>query len=259
MKKMAIIYLCTGEYITFWDKFYETANKFFVPDYTKRFFVFSDGIEQIKGDNVERFYQPKIGWPMDVLMKWDCICRIQDILQEYDYIALCNANMEFKDSLFFENENTDFWLTSFLDDYGKFNFERNSNSKAFIPEEKIIRKYIQTGFVVGKTEAFLKASRILRDWTSLDIENECIPVWHDESLFNAYIYMNEIESIGFFPQKDIYPEEWVKEGENPKAIFRDKNKYGGHNLLRGIDNKSMITVKQRMKKLIEKKFVIHKH
>lgn len=252
MKKMAIIYLCTGKYITFWNKFYETANEFFVPNYKKQFFVFSDCIDQINGDNVERYYQPKIGWPMDVLMKWDCICRIQDILKDYDYIALCNANMEFKQNVILEDENIDFWLTSFLDDYGNFNFERNLHSKAYIPEEKVIRKYIQTGFVVGKTEAFLKAARILRDWTSIDIKNKCIPIWHDESLFNAYIYMNKIESIEFFPQKDIYPEEWVKEGESSKAVFRDKNKYGGHNLLRGIKNKKMVAIKKRIKKMIRK-------
>jgi hypothetical protein len=235
MKSIAIIYLCTGKYRLFWEAFYKSAQSYFVPDMNKEYFVFTDQLQKIpKTDKVHLYYQPKIGWPYDVLIKWDCICRIQEQLAQFDYIALCNANMQFLKPMELTNFNKDFLLTSYITEKEKFTFETNPISQAYIKDVSRIEKYIQSGFIIGETNAFLRACRTMRDWTSLDLQNGHIPLWHDESMFNAYIYNNNITNIEFWHRGEVFPEEWVTGAEMPivKAVFRDKNKYGGHELLR---------------------------
>lgn len=237
MKSLAIVYLCTGKYQIFWKLFYQSAQEFFSTDMKKEYFVFTDNLEKIETEEkVHLYYQPKIGWPYDVLTKWDCVCRIQDQLARFDYIALCNANMQFVSKMDILDESTDFWLTSYILDKKKFTFETNPISKAYIPKTDNIENYIQSGFIVAKSAPFIQASLVMRDWTNEDLHKGHIPLWHDESMFNAYIYNNKIQNIQFWNRGEVFPEEWITDEQKNlvKAIFRDKIKYGGHEKLRGM-------------------------
>ena len=42
MKKIAINFIGTGNYLKFFPKYYETLMKYFVPECQKDFFVFTD-------------------------------------------------------------------------------------------------------------------------------------------------------------------------------------------------------------------------
>lgn len=42
MKKIAILYICTGKYDIFWEDFYKTSEKYFLNNSEKHYFVFTD-------------------------------------------------------------------------------------------------------------------------------------------------------------------------------------------------------------------------
>ena len=40
--KVAILYLCSGDYSIFWEKFFRSYEKKFLPECHKEYFVFTD-------------------------------------------------------------------------------------------------------------------------------------------------------------------------------------------------------------------------
>ena len=39
---IGILYIATGRYITFWEEFFKSAEKYFITEATKHYFVFTD-------------------------------------------------------------------------------------------------------------------------------------------------------------------------------------------------------------------------
>lgn len=234
MKSAAVIYICSGGYKIFWKEFYLSSEKFFLPEIQKRYFVFTDSKEIIEEHkkNVQTFYCSHIGWPYDVLEKWSCICRVQDLLRNFDYIVLCNANMEFISEFRIDKLNKGdltIWSTTVSDTQSSaMNHERNSKSKACIPLDAKTEFYYGSGFVFGKTEPFLKMSAVLRNWTEEDLSNGIIPTCHDESMLNAYVYHHPEINYSIIGPKEILSEEFVDKANEPWAIFRNKDRYGGN-------------------------------
>lgn len=235
MKKYAIIYICTGGYSVFWKDFYDSSEKFFLTGARKEYFVFTDAKELIqnKDDRIHSFYCGKMGWPYDTLLRWDRICAIQDLLAEYDYIVFCNANMEFLSEIpshIFEDTDFTLWSsTKDLDSADQLPLERRPESRAYIPYGTPVKKYVAGGYILGRSEPFLRMSRELRDWTAQDLQNGIIPIWHDESLENAYFYHNRNNvTVKIIGPELINMEEFVKDRKKPCAIFRNKDRYGGN-------------------------------
>lgn len=233
MKKYAVIYICTGGYNVFWKDFYGSAEKYFLTGAQKDYFVFTDDRDLIQNNKIQSFYCGKMGWPYDTLLRWDRICGIQDILIEYDYIVFCNANMEFlreMPSRIFEETDFTLWSsTKDTDSSDQLPLERRPESKAYIPYGTPVSKYVAGGFILGRSDRFLQMSRELRDWTEQDLRNNIIPVWHDESLENAYFYHHKDDlSIKIVGPELINIEEFVTNDSAPSAIFRNKDRYGGN-------------------------------
>lgn len=231
--KAAIIYLCMGSYKIFWKDFYSSAERYFLPDIEKSYFVFTEAEEllQMHVKRVYPFYQKKIGWPYDTLLRFDLITRVQDLLEQYDLIYFCNANLLFLDCLakgVIDIQRMVF-LTCLPDTISsrQFPLERNPKSKAYVPLESNCPHYIQGGFYGGPGSQFLKMSRTLRDWTVEDLRNGIIPAWHDESMLNAFLSDKEYSLL---PLGVMMPEE--RSTSNTIAIFRDKEKHGGNLALR---------------------------
>ncbi|MDO4284076.1 MAG: hypothetical protein Q4C60_01960 [Eubacteriales bacterium] len=232
--KFAIIYICTGRYSIFWDHFYQTAEQYFLPDAQKEYYVFTEDkkILEAAQRGVYPHYCKKMGWPYDVLQKWEHICGVQDLLSPYDYIVLCNANMEFlrpiSKSEFGQGEFTVWTSSKDGDESENMPFERNANSAAYIPYGTKKEKYLSSRFIVGRAGAFLQMARTLRDWTAEDLRRGVIAVWHDESMENAYFYHHPEISLHYVGPSLIAVEELMAEGETTHAIFCNKDKYGGN-------------------------------
>ena len=95
---IGILYIATGRYITFWEDFFKSAEKYFITSSTKYYFVFTDTQTPILGEDtgrVTRIYQEKLGWPYDTLMRFDIFLKAEKELEQMDYIFFFNANMKF--------------------------------------------------------------------------------------------------------------------------------------------------------------------
>jgi len=230
--KIAIFTISLGKYDIFFEEFYNTINKFFLPNHEKTFYIFSDK-ELPKKDNLKVFYQEKMGWPKDTMMRFHLINKIKNELIENEYMFFFNINMlainEIGDEVLPKEKNDYLMGCMHPIHYNwpidKVPYERNTNSTCYIPYREG-KMYYQGCFNGGRTKEFLEMSEVLEKNIDKDISNNIIPIWHDESMLNWYYSKKNPLTLTF---KYISPEGMLTD---PIMIQRDKMKLGGHNYLR---------------------------
>lgn len=242
--RVAILYIATGRYITFWDLFYRSCEEKFLVDCEKEYFLFTDDEEILIEKSVTKVKQKKIGWPFDTLYRFDFFLSIEKELEKFDYIFYINANTEIlkkiclrdivriQKRLIFAPQPHLFHLSK-----KNFPYERNTRSKAFIPHGKG-EFYVTGAFNGGKSKNYLEMCKILSNNIKNDLENNIIAIWHDESHINRYCIDN-IDDIKILdPYFSKGESEWWKDS---KICFLDKThyRYGGHDYLRGITDKKI--------------------
>ena len=238
-KKVAILYICTGKYVIFWKDFYKSFSRHFLPSYEKHYFVFTDSNDAslLESSNIHMVYQEKLGWPYDTLFRFRMFHSIDDQLSEFDYIFFFNANMiclQGIDDRILPNDQEQLVVVKhpgFFDkDRSLFTYETNPQSLAYIPDE-MGEYYFMGGFNGGIGKYYRELIKTLKENINYDLQkNKLIAIWHDESHLNRYM-------LGKSP-KILSPAYGYPEGiEIPfekKVIILDKNRFGGHNTLRGI-------------------------
>lgn len=229
-----ILTICTGKYSTFFNNFYESCEKFFLKNYKKNYFVFTDG-SLIDKENIIKIDQPKLGWPNDSMMRFKMFNTIFDRLNLDDYVYFFNINMLFVNEVneeVFPTDKHDFLMGVIHPGYHDtpsiyYPYERNSNSNFFIPYG-MGQKYYQGCFNGGRVREFFEMSIDLEKKIDDDGKNNIIPVWHDESALNWYYIDKNPLSLPF---SYAYPESYNIPSD--KFIIQiDKDKLGGKNYLR---------------------------
>lgn len=212
-KNVAILYLCIGEYDIFWNKFYQSFEKNFLPSCNKYYFVFTDSnkIDFAVNKNISKIFQYNLGWPYVSMLRWHMFLRIEKQLQDFDCIffvnanAICNLTVYEKEIL--PSKNKDLVFAAHPSFYNKprqcFEYERNPKSLAYIPynEGKV---YVQGCLFGGKPNAFLDLCKRCKHNTDLDISNNVLAVWYDESHLNKYV--SSINNYKLLSPEYIYPE-----------------------------------------------------
>ena len=95
MKKMGILYICTGPYVLFWEDFYKSFEKNFLPNTKKQYYVFTD-TDKIYGEgneNITKYSLKNLPWPLITLFRFDTFLSIKEDLLVCDYLMFSNANM----------------------------------------------------------------------------------------------------------------------------------------------------------------------
>lgn len=227
-----IITICTGKYSVFFDNFYTTFEKYFLPNHKKTYFVFTDQ-NILKTDNVVNIQQKKLGWPYDTMMRFHMFKKLE--LNSNDYMFFLNANMIaneiIEDDILPTNQNN--YLMG-VQHPGFYNippnmlpYERREKSKLKISFNNG-KYYYQGCFNGGRVKEFLSMSRELSELIDIDLTNSIIPIWHDESALNYYYH--SIDPLILNPGY-AYPETW-NIPFSKKIIQLDKSKFGGHDYLR---------------------------
>jgi len=252
-KKVAILYICTGNYTIFWENFYASFSQFFLPGYEKQYFIFTDSNNPSlrKGDNVHLIYQKKLGWPYDTLFRFRMFYGIDDQLNDFDYIFFFNANMiclQNIDESILPNHEEQLVVVKhpgFFDkERSSYTYETNPLSKAYIPHEKG-EYYFMGGFNGGIGKYYRELVKTLKENIDYDLQkNKLVAIWHDESHLNQYM-VNKTPKI--LTPAYGYPE-GVELPFEKKIIILDKNLFGGHDVMRGIKPKRMFI--DKIKKLI---------
>lgn len=230
--KVAILYVCTGTYTVFWDKFYKTFEKNFLRKSDKDYFVFTDGnISYSDRDNVHKVYQKRLGWPYDTLMRFKMFEGVADQLKNFDYIFFFNANMEcvteIKEEEFLPNESRGEKLVMAVHP-GYYNlklkycpFERRKSSTAYLPYRKG-EHYVIGALNGGAAAEYLELIHALNHNTNTDLDNKIIALVHDESHLNAYIAGRK--DVKFLSPAFCSPEN-LKIPFETRILMTDKSKY----------------------------------
>jgi len=190
--KIAIFSICLGKYDVFFEEFYNSVNKHFLPNHEKTFFLFTDTKFEEKS-NLVQIQQEKMGWPYDSMMRFHLLNKIESEIIKYDYVFFFNINMvAIKDisEEILPNEKNDYLVgcnhpLHFHQAPHFLPYERNNQISCAInyTEGKF---YYQGCFNGGKVEELLEMSKILSKNIDTDLEKNLIPVWHDESYLNWY-------------------------------------------------------------------------
>lgn len=234
MKKVAVLYICTGQYVLLWPEFYVSAEKYLLKNCEVHYFIFTDA-ETVEGENenprVHRVYQEQLEWPFATLMRFDIFLKNEDKLKDFDYLYFFNSNAELTAPITEENflprpekgeqmvfvEHPAFY---YRPNY-EFTYDRNPHCKAYIPMG-LGKYYVCGGVNGGETEAFLKFSRILDKRIKQDLKKGIIATWHDESHINWYVFTHRHYRI--LDASYCWPDGW----NVPKpciVLIRTKEKY----------------------------------
>ena len=235
--KIGILYICTGKYNIFFNSFYESAEKYFVKDHEKTYYVFTDDLNIKKNNKIKIINQSFLGWPYDTMNRFHMFNSIKDQLFNEDYLFFFNANMRFfdyvneeiipkKENNFLIGVNHPGYYSSHKE---QFSYERRESSLFYIPLTD--GKYYYQGCLNGgKSENFLEMSQILSDMIDKDLKNNIIPIYHDESALNWYF--KDKNPLLMSPSY-AYPESWSLPFK--KIIVQmDKTKFGTYDELRQI-------------------------
>lgn len=242
---IAILYICTGKYSVFWPGFYESSEEYFLPKSRKRYFVFSDTLSGPLPDNVTLIYQEKMGWPYDTLKRFHLFNSIEARLKDFNFIFFCNANLEFKKTIsedILTNEKGDADLIVVKHPFfywvkhpSSYPYERNKKSTAFMKKNWGFM-YAFGAFNGGRSESYLKMVNELKRRIDVDLGNDIIALWHDESQLNRYIFETK-ENLKILECNYACPEGQSRpEVGEIYTLVLDKAAFGGHDYLRGQEN-----------------------
>ena len=248
--KIAVLYIGTGRYTIFWDDFYKSCEENFIKEAEKHYFFFTDSQDFSSNEKVTIIPQENLGWPLIACLRYKILNKVREQLKNYDYAFFFNGNMEFiheisaKEFLPAEKDGfidiTPHPMNKYIKNNYEFPFERNPNSKAYIPygEGKV---YYQSCLWGGRLNEFLDILDTCGNMIDEDLQNNIIPKFHDESIFNKYVLSRKFKELDL---NYIYPTHGkflYRLNPKIKIIQRDKAafKYGGHAYLRGESNKKI--------------------
>lgn len=203
-KKVGLLIVATGKYTQFVDPLLDSADKYFCVDHDVTYFVFTDG-SLAPRKNMKTFFQPRLGWPKDTLMRLSIYYQHSSELEGMDYLFATDADMLFVDSVGSEilSERVATQHPGFVGRRGTY--ETRSFSTAYVgPAEG--KQYFAGGFNGGSAQEFLKMARIITENIQRDFQKNMIAVWHDESHINRYFIDNPPTCI--LSPSYCYPESW---------------------------------------------------
>lgn len=176
--------MATGKYIDLANNLIESGQKYFCKNHNVTYFVFTDR-EPVKYKNVIKIEQKKLGWPYDSMMRFEIYYKHKDILSKMDYLFCIDA-----DSLFADKINDEILSKlvatqhpNYVDQRGTY--ETNPISKACIKDNEG-DMYFVGAFWGGESKEYLEACRIISENIKIDLKNNHMPLWHDESHLNRY-------------------------------------------------------------------------
>lgn len=275
--KIGVISIATGKYIKYMQDLVESCESFFLPGHDKKYFIFTDGdLEMYFGKkqgapDVVKIHQEKLGWPFDSMLRFHMFLSIKEELLKMDYIFFMNANNQVVSTV----DESVLPVSSICGivsaihpgfhgrEKNQYTYERRPESSLFVPFGSE-NNYYQGCFNGGRSDSFLLMSEILRSKIDSDLNNNIIPVWHDESALNWYLIDKDplvlgpnyaypehntrdeimdgiknnqitIEDISEFEitnPPEIDPHSYVTQIGDIKITQRNKNKDGGRDYLR---------------------------
>ena len=79
---LAILYICTGRYNLFFEDFYNSCEKYLLPNVQKTYYVWTDNDQLSNGKaNVNIYYKKCAGFPADSLFRFEMFLQAEEELK----------------------------------------------------------------------------------------------------------------------------------------------------------------------------------
>lgn len=223
---VAVLYLAIGNYTDFWEGFYSSCEKNFLPGHEKQYFVFTDRPSEIKGSNVCVSNVDDLGWPLNTMFRFRYFLRFRDKLRSHDAIFFFNANAFICKPVSMEE-----MLPSGYTLTGVVHPGYQSYRKIFLPYERKFRAstafvgrfegdcYFQGCLNGGLSGEYMDLVEACNNNINSDLRGNIIARAHDESHLNRYFIGKKVNRL---PPSYSLPEGWAGDAI---ISMRDKSKY----------------------------------
>lgn len=192
MEKIAIITIATGKYISLFNHLQKSIFDKFLIGHEKTIFLFTDN-DYNQNNNIKVKKILHLPWPLNTLLRFNYFDSITVELKEYDLIYYIDSDIIVHDiidkEIFPNNFNEIVCAEHFWEFKCLYPYETNKNSSAYVDinNPTFNPEYCQACFFGAYTNVFLKMTDELRNNINLDLKNNIIAKWHDESHFNKYL------------------------------------------------------------------------
>jgi len=214
--RVAITFIGTNKYLDFLPKYYENIEKYFLPNTEKTILVFTDGELDDTPDNITVYHQEHLPWPFITLKRFEILNKARKEIEEHDLLVFIDADGLVVDQITEEEFFVDKPLFGVhhpchflgMPPHNRMPgaFETNTRSRAYLDLEKIKPKvYYQGCLWGGKVPEVCDMMDTIMGRTNLDLEDDIIAVWHDETHINKYLNENQ-DKVHTFGPEFAYPE-----------------------------------------------------
>jgi histo-blood group ABO system transferase len=216
--KVGLLVMATGRYDVYALRMIDSARKYFLPNHDRTFFLFTDGPHP-QAKDIVRIEQKRLGWPFDTLKRFHVYLDHKAQLEEMDYLYALDADMLFVSEVGDEilGDLVGTRHPGYINKPGTYC--RKRRSKAFVRKDEG-KIYFCGGFYGGKRDNLLKLFEVNARNVDLDLKQNIVAVWHDESHLNRY-FIDHPPSVILSPSY-CYPEGWDLPFEK-KLVALDKN------------------------------------
>lgn len=210
--KLGILQIATGSYINFFEDVYKSFEKYFMMEYEKTYFLFTDSNQDFsKYKNLKIIKIPWGGFPKDTLYRFHYFLTIKKLLirDEIDVLYYCDVDMKIVSPIsnaFLPSKDKPLIAVThpFFFNRSLGTPENRPESKAYIDPTEKRMFYICGGIAGGLLCPYLSACEIMTEWIDIDAENDIVPRYEDEGIWNRYMVSNQ-DIFKFYPPSYCYP------------------------------------------------------
>jgi histo-blood group ABO system transferase len=218
---IGIILISTKNYNVFVDNLVSNIREKVFKNSQVSIILFTD--DYLKHDVDKTIKIQHQNWPLMTLKRYHIILDNIDIIDSFDYIFYIDVdsiiNLEIDEHLL----NYNFVV---VEHCGWRNTrgtpENNPISTAYISNDSNIT-YVAGGFLGGKKDIFIKLANTLKENIDIDLKNNYIAKWHDESHLNRYVLDNP--SIKILDYKYMYIKSYYKDNKSDFNIIALDKKF----------------------------------
>ena len=188
---VGLLIIGTNKYTQFLQRLITSADKHFLAGKNVTYFVFTNKTDfTIETDrNVVMVPVEHRPWPFMTLYRYKIFTQNSETLKDMDYLYYCDADMLFVGD-FGDEILGELVATQHPGYYGRRGTpEYRPQSLAYVgPHENM--QYFAGGFNGGSRNGYLTMAKEIDKNIDIDLSNNLIAIWHDESHMNRYFINN---------------------------------------------------------------------
>jgi glycosyltransferase involved in cell wall biosynthesis len=205
-QNIALCAVATGKYACFVKGFVESARKNFLPEHNVKYFIFTDQVLSVEGDDIVTIRWPHKKWPFSALMRFKAYHDAAYLFNSMDYVFACDIDASFVDIvddhilgqsvgvLHPKYYNKDLIKTGLINNL----IEKNSKSSIYLRLKKANNQYFSGRFYGGRTAFFKKLVSECYNTVMRDLMSGIVATWHDEAHLN-YFFLNNPPQLKLSP------------------------------------------------------------